>query len=474
MQAPPTPTRGRRTRARRVLASVLLVVAAMAGCAREILPPVVTTPRYPEFIFPELTSSDLEPGAPAPRYSNQAELVKLHDGAWRWFQSGDLVRAEREFQAVLKRSPAFYPTQAALGYLEFARKNYERAVEHFDRALMTHATYVPALVGRGESLLALSREPEALAAFESAVKLDPSLTEIGRRVEVLRARAAQENVAAARRAAQAGRLDEASRAYEQAIADSPDSAFLIRDLADVELRQGKTDQALARYRSALQLDPADVPSRMRIAEVLDARGDLEGALALYTEAYALEPNSEIRRRINALEAQLAYLRLPVEYRAIPSEPSITRGDLAALIGIRLETLLNSVPAQPVVITDTRDHWAMSWINAAAQAGVMDPYDNHTFQPRDAIRRSDLAQAVSRLLKIIAGGQPTLLKDWQSRQQKMTDVGVSNLNYADVSLSVASGILPLDEGGLFQLSRPVTGPEAIDAVTRLERLHNASQ
>lgn len=449
----------------RGLACVLLVVSAMAGCAREILPPVVVTaPRYPDFIFPALADSD----------PKQAELVTLHDGGWRWLQSGDLDRAEREFHAVLKRSPAFYPSEAALGYLEFARKHYEPALEHFDRALTMQATYVPALVGRGESLLALSREPEALAAFESAVTLDSTLVEIGWRVEVLRARAAQENVAAARRAAQAGRLDEAARAYEQAIAASPESAFLIRDLADVELRQGKTDEALARYRTALQIDPSDVASRMRIAEVLDARGDLEGAMALYTDAYALEPNPEIRRRIGALEARLAYLRLPAEYRAIPENPSITRGDLAALIGIRLESLLNMVPAQPVVITDARNHWAESWINAAAQAGVVDPYDNHTFQPRNAIRRSDVAQAVSRLLKIIAAGKPALLKDWQSRQQKMTDVGVSNLNYADVSLSVAAGILPLTDEGLFELSRPVTGAEALDAITRLERLDNPSK
>ena len=45
---------------------------------------------------------------------------------------------------------------------------------------------------------------------------------------------------------------------------------------------------------------------------------------------------------------------------------------------------------------------------------------------------------------------------------MADVGVSNLHYADASLSVAAGILPLADGGLFQLSRPVSGAEAIDA------------
>jgi len=57
---------------------------------------------------------------------------------------------------------------------------------------------------------------------------------------------------------------------------------------------------------------------------------------------------------------------------------------------------------------------------------------------------------------------------------MADVGVSNLNYADASLAVSSGVLSLAEGGLFQLSRPVTGAEALDAVTKLEHLYSAAQ
>ena len=95
-------------------------------------------------------------------------------------------------------------------------------------------------------------------------------------------------------------------------------------------------------------------------------------------------------------------------------------------------------------------------------------------PGTPLSRSDLAHAVARLLKIAAAERPQLLKDWQSRQQKMADVGVSNLHYADVSLSVAAGILPLAEGGLFQLTRPVSGAEAIDAISRVERLTSSAQ
>lgn len=443
---------------------VLLLLALLAGCAPKVAPPVVTTPRYPDYIYPTLAQPD----------ARQAELLGEHDAAWRWFQAGDVSRAETGFMAILKRSPQFYPSETALGYLDLARKNFEPAAARFDRVLQSNAGYVPALVGRGEALLALSREPEALAAFESAVTLDPQLQTIARRVEVLRARAQQENVAAARRAAQANRLDEAARLYEQAIAASPDSAFLVRDLADVEAKQGKTDQALARYRRVIEMDLTDATSRIRIGEMLDARGDLAGAHQMYTEANTLEPSAELRRRLAAIDARLAYLKLPAEYLAIPDDPSITRGDLASLIGLRLQPLLERAPAQAIVITDARGHWALEWIMATARAGVMEPYENHTFQPRNDVRRSDLAQAVARMLKIIAAGRPQLLKDWQSRIQKMGDVGVSNLHYADASLSVAAGIIPLVDGGSFQLSRAVSGAEAVETVTRIEQLFTTSK
>ena len=443
---------------------VVLLAAFSASCARTVAPPVVTTPRYPDYIFPTLS-------APDPRQSN---LLQEHEAAWGWFQAGDLARAESGFQTILKRSPQFYPSDTALGYLDLSRKSFEPAIARFDRVLQSNTAYVPALVGRGEALLALGREAEALVAFEAAVTADPQLQTIARRVEVLRARAQQENVAAARRAAQANRLDEAARLYEQAIAASPDSAFLVRDLADIEAKQGKTDQALARFRRVVEMDPTDVASRIRIGEILDARGDLAGALTMYTEANTLEPSAELRRRMAAIDARLAYLKLPAEYRAIPEALSITRGDLASLLGIRLPEVLNRAPAQAVVITDARDHWASEWIMATARSGVIEPYENHTFQPRNVVRRSDLAHAVARMLKVIAAGRPQLLKDWQSRAQKMVDVGVSNLHYADASLSVAAGVIPLAADGSFQLSRPVTGAEAIDAINRIEQLFTTSK
>ena len=75
-------------------------------------------PHYPDFVFPALTPPD-------PRLADLASRTRR---AGSFFRLATSVRAERDFQAVLKKSAAFYPSEAALGYLELSRKNYPQAL----------------------------------------------------------------------------------------------------------------------------------------------------------------------------------------------------------------------------------------------------------------------------------------------------------------------------------------------------------
>ena len=65
---------------------------------------------------------------------------------------------------------------------------------------------MPALVGRGQALLELQRDGDALASFEAALKADPSLTNLQGRIDVLRFRAVQDNLARAKAATRRGAL----------------------------------------------------------------------------------------------------------------------------------------------------------------------------------------------------------------------------------------------------------------------------
>jgi hypothetical protein len=303
------------------------------------------------------------------------------------------------------------------------------------------------------------------------VAADPSLTDLSRRVEVMRFRGVEQNLGRARQAARSGQFDQAIQLYTAAIANSPDSPFLYREIAAVERRKGNVDAALEHYRRAAALDPTDAASLVQIGEIVEARGEFEEAEKAYAASVALEPNAEVEKRLADVRANIAVSRLPAEYRAIDTAPQITRGELAALVGVRLAALLEGGGrrADAALITDVRSHWAATWIFAVARAGVIEPYANHAFQPRTLVRRIDLAQAVARLLPRASTRDAAQLRTWQTARLKFSDLPASHLAYPAASTAVASGVLSVGPDNAFQPSRPVTGAEAIEAIMRIEAL-----
>ncbi len=447
-----------------ILAAAVGAIVAGA-CAPKVVPaPVVTTPKFPDFVIPAVPSSLAETPA-----------VINHDRGWRFLQVGDLRAAEREFGAALKAQPGFYPAEAGLGYLELARKDPKTALPHFDRAIERQKGYASALAGRGDALVALNRTQDALASFDAALAVDPSLGDVRRRVEVLKFRGVEEGLGRARQAAKAGRLDEAIAAYAAALASSPDSPFLYREIGTVEQQKGDLDRALEHLRKATALDPSDARSFAQIGDILETRRDFDGAARAFGDALSIESNADVEAKLDAVRGRAELARLPAEFRAIDEAPQITRADLAALIGVRLASLVQGAPRRDaVVITDIRTSWAAPWIMSVARAGIMEPYANHTFGPRAAVRRIDLAQAVGRLLGRVAALRPNEAKSWQSARVTFADLSPGHLQYPAASMAVASGVMAVEADNTFQPSRVVTGVEAAQAIAKLEALAGGTE
>jgi len=437
----------------------VLGALVLSACAPRTAPaPVVPgAARYPDFSFPDI------PGELA-----NADRDARHQRAWNRLQSGDLRAAEREFNA-LASTAGFYPGAAGLGYVKLAQKDLGAAVTAFDRALAVNPAYVPALLGKGEALLGQGEQAAALDAFEKALAANPSMTSIRGRIDVLRFRAVQEQVSRAQDAARAGRLDEAETAYKRAIAASPQSGFLYRELAGVEQQRGNLDEALAHARKAVELDRNDAAAHAIAGAILEGRGEFAEAAKEFDAAAAIDDSPAYRARAADLGRKADDASLPEEYQAIPRAASITRAQLAALFGRRTERLIATAPQRPpVVMTDIRGHWANGYIQAVTRAQVMDAFANHTFQPDAIVRRGDVAQAIARALAIVGARRPELAAKWRTAKPSFTDVSATHLAYPAVAIAVASGVMTAPKGE-FGFARPITGAEAIDALARLQAL-----
>jgi tetratricopeptide (TPR) repeat protein len=448
-------------RSRRLILAAGWLLFALSACAPKTVAPVIPgAPHYPEFVFPAAAA------APSP------QVQQAQEAAWQRLQAGDLRGSERAFSSITKTNPAFYPAEAGLGYVALARKDSKAAVAHFDRALTTQPTYAPALAGRGQAYLAMNEREQALASFDAALAADPTLSAVRSAADVLRFQGLQGGVGAARAAAEAGRLAEARAAYQEAIAASPQSPFLFRELSAVERRDGALDAALSHATRASELEPTDARNFVAVADVLEAQGQFARAADALATAASLDPSDALTARINALREKSAFANMPEEYRTIDQAPAINRGQLAALIGVELDDVIKRAPGSTAVLTDVRTHWAAPWIINVNRAGVMDAYANHTFQPNGRVNRGDLAVAVSRLLNLIAADNPKLAARWRNARRKFADLAPGHLSYPAASVAVESGVMSVGENGNFELTRPVTGAEAIAAVKKLRELASA--
>lgn len=444
---------------RRLAAICLVLTAAACGPKPVPAPPAVAVPRFPDFIYPAPPNGVGTPAA-----------IDRHQAAWGWLQAGDLRAAERNFNSALKQSPPFYPAEVGLGYVALAQKKHKESLTHFDRAVVMNPRYAPALGGRAEALLALGEEREAVQSIEAALQADPSLTGLRSRIEVLRFRGQQQDIARARKLAESDRLDEARTAYLAAIEASPQSPFLYRELAEVERRAGQFESALDHARRASELEPDEPRTHVMLGEIYEARGEFAKALDEFSAAVALQPDETLSRRIDNLRSRAAFAAMPPEYRGIGEAPVVLRGQLAALIAVKLEPLLTGArTVSAVVITDTRSHWASAYILAAARAGVMEVYPNHTFQPDAVVRRVDMARTVGKVLELVVKRRPQLAAAWRNPRRKFPDLAPGHLSYPAAALAVEAAVMTTAADGSFQLTRPVTGAEAVAAVDKLVEL-----
>ena len=139
------------------------------------------------------------------------------------------------------------------------------------------------------------------------------------------------------------------------------------------------------------------------------------------------------------------------------------------VGLRLPDVLAKSPRHLMVVaTDVRNSWASSWILQVIQAGVMDVFPDHTFQPAGVVRRADFAKVVASILTLISTERPLDLGTWKAAQPKLADVPTSNLSYDAIALAVASGILPA-EGDRFAPTRALSGAELVAAVKHLQQI-----
>jgi tetratricopeptide (TPR) repeat protein len=88
-----------------------------------------------------------------------------------------------------------------------------------------------------------------------------------------------------------GNLDEAIRRYQQAVAETPDSAELRNDFAATLALAGRDQQALEQYEAALRVSPGYYNAEMNVGAILTRTGRPAEAINHFRAASKAHPNS---------------------------------------------------------------------------------------------------------------------------------------------------------------------------------------
>ena len=164
----------------------------------------------------------------------------------------------------------------------------EEASEFFQQAIEADSGYAPAYVGLVQTywrrlsfgvLSAHETIPQARAAIERALELDPDLAEAHAALGIVLTREL--------------RFEEAERAFRRALELNPGSAEAHGSYAFPLNLLGRGSESVRMARRAVELDPLSIRRRLKLATSLLFTRDYDGALDEAARALELEPENMI-------------------------------------------------------------------------------------------------------------------------------------------------------------------------------------
>jgi tetratricopeptide (TPR) repeat protein len=234
---------------------------------------------------------------------------------------------------------AFLALAVSLGWLTLRRNEvYGSELSFWSDIMAKRPENARAYVNLGNISLAQGRVAEAIARYETALRLQPNLPETESNLSNALAQAGRPVDAVAHGEAalrldpdspnahinlgnalmQLGRTAEAIAHYEAALRVQPEAADTRINLGAALVKAGRVDEAIAHYEAALRVEPDRAETEYALAGALMSRGDGPAALRHYTAAIRLKPDYIPARFAlgNALAEAGRFAEAIADYQAI--------------------------------------------------------------------------------------------------------------------------------------------------------------
>ena len=193
--------------------------------------------------------------------------------------------------------------QADLGSLYAKRQDWSKAIACYQKALAVDPSLAPVYRNLAKALTQAGQSQKALVYWYQALRLEPKEVDAQQHLDVGNQLLAQ------------GKLEQAVVCYQQAISLQPDFREAYHRLGEVLVKQEKLDKAISIYHHGLSQNDTDVVCWYQLGEIYKTQQEWDKVIECYQKLVKLQPNSpqvynnfgKILLQLNQLEeAQQAF------------------------------------------------------------------------------------------------------------------------------------------------------------------------
>ncbi len=384
------------------------------------------------------------------------ERLAFEEG-WKNLKEGNIDRARREF-AQLGRENALF--NLGEGYCRLYEQQLAEAEAFFLKALELNPELLSARAGLAIVYEKLNQPEKEFLQLREILKKVPDHSWAKSRYEELRGRLTEDQLREARSWLSQNRPEKAREAFLKALFYSPDHQEAHLQLARIYRAEKKYSQALIHYQTLYNLHPKNKQILTEYAETLEAADELSLSLEIYERIKELEPgNKKIQEKIEQLKNTLGVIELPNRYNEIPNSQAITREELAAILAVKFNQYLPQITTPPIIV-DIGTSWAAKFILRVVAAGLMDKYENHTFEPNRRVTRAEVADAYNRLINYLKGRGKKLVPVIPPEKIQINDLPADHYYYQPAVNMISYQLMELAPQRRFNPDLSVSGIEAL--------------
>jgi Tfp pilus assembly protein PilF len=430
------------TRRALFIAGIALVLVLAACVPVRLLPP--------SFYVEDL------PAAKVSQLSLEDRIIV--EETWTRIRQGDAVRAEKLLNKMGNRNPFYL---VGMGYVQFLDGQLPAAETYFKQELKSVPDSTLAHAGLAQIYEKSGRDDQAFNEYLELLKGDPENPWALKQYEVLKTRQTEAYAKQAKAFLEAGDVEQAKSSYLKLLNYSPKDLEAHLALARLYQKDKQLTNALFHYNTAATLDPKNENVLEEYGDCLVAAGQNGRALDVFRQALELDPkNKDLKDRVEGLKNKLGIFELPSQYQNIPLSMAVTREEVAALIAVKFKPYLEESGAKPPVIIDIATSWASREIIKVASLGIMEGYANHTFMPRQAVSRAEMAEILVRLIDILKSKGYRFIRQFPDEMIRISDVSTDNYYYQPIAEVVALQLMELGPDQTFRPEMTLSGQEAV--------------